>query len=73
MWFAANKAVLNLDKTNIMKFVINNSPHSAVCTGNEEKCIEEKTNIRNFILGSPCIFIDQCLTPTKCILFKKPI
>jgi hypothetical protein len=40
-WFAT-KLVLNLDKTNIMKFMMSNSPHSALCTGYEEKCIEEK-------------------------------
>jgi hypothetical protein len=32
-WFAANKLVLNLEKTNIMKFVTNNSPHCALATG----------------------------------------
>jgi hypothetical protein len=29
-WFTANKLVLNLDKTNIMKFITNNSPHCAL-------------------------------------------
>jgi hypothetical protein len=28
-WFAANKLVLNLEKANIMKFVMSNSPHCA--------------------------------------------
>jgi hypothetical protein len=32
-WFTANKLVLNLDKTNIMKFIMNNSLHSALCIG----------------------------------------
>jgi hypothetical protein len=32
-WFAANKLVLNLEKTNIMKSVTNNSPHCAVTIG----------------------------------------
>jgi hypothetical protein len=45
-WFTVNKLVLNLDKTNIMKFIMNNSPHSALCIGYKEKYIEEmvKTN-----------------------------
>jgi hypothetical protein len=45
-WFTANKLVLNLDKTNIMKFIMNNSPHSALHTGYKEKYIKEmvKTN-----------------------------
>jgi len=30
-WFAANKLVLNLNKTNIMKFITTNSPNSALC------------------------------------------
>jgi hypothetical protein len=32
-WFAANKLVLNLEKTNTMKFVTNNSPHCALTIG----------------------------------------
>jgi hypothetical protein len=40
-WFTANKLVLNLDRTNIMKFIMNNSPHSALYIGYKEKIIEE--------------------------------
>jgi hypothetical protein len=39
--FTANKLVLNLDKTNIVKFIMNNSPHSALCIGYKEKYIED--------------------------------
>ena len=42
--FAANKLVLNLGKTNLMKCVTNNSFHSALCIGYKDKCIEEKVN-----------------------------
>jgi hypothetical protein len=41
-WFAANKLVLNLEKTNIMKFVTNNSPHCAFNIGYKDKYMEEK-------------------------------
>jgi hypothetical protein len=37
-WFTANKL---LDKTDIMKFITNNSPHSALQIGYKEKYIEE--------------------------------
>jgi len=36
-WFAANKSVLNIDKTNIMKFIIKNSSHSTLHIGYKEK------------------------------------
>ena len=29
-WFAANNLVINLDKTNIMKFITKNSSHSTI-------------------------------------------
>jgi len=35
-WFVANSAVVNLDKTNIMKFITKNSAHSTVHIGYEE-------------------------------------
>jgi hypothetical protein len=35
--FAANNLVLNLDKTRIMKFITNNSSHSALHVGCKEK------------------------------------
>ena len=43
---AANKLVLNLDKTNITKFITNNSSHSALCIGYKEKYIEETVNTK---------------------------
>jgi hypothetical protein len=39
--FTANKLVLNLDKSNIMKFITNNSSHSTLHIGYKEKYIEE--------------------------------
>jgi len=45
-WFAANKLFLNLNETNIMKFVTNNLPHSALLIGYEGKCIKEMVSIR---------------------------
>jgi hypothetical protein len=43
-WFSANKLVLNLEKTNTMKFVTNNSPHCALNIGYKDKYIEETVN-----------------------------
>jgi hypothetical protein len=40
-WFTANKLVLNLDKTNTMKFIMNNSPCCALHIGYKEKYIEK--------------------------------
>ena len=39
-WFAANKIVLNLDKTNIMKYITKISSHYTLHTGYKEKCTE---------------------------------
>jgi hypothetical protein len=36
-WFAANELVPNLEKTNMMKFVMNNSPHCALTIGYKGK------------------------------------
>ena len=46
--FAANNLVLNLDKTNIMKFVTKYSSHSMLHIGYTEKYIEETVN-KNFL------------------------
>jgi hypothetical protein len=46
-WFAANKLVLNTGKTNMMKFVINNSLCSALHIGYKEKYIEETVNTKS--------------------------
>jgi hypothetical protein len=40
-WCAANNLVLNLDKTNIMKFTTNNSSHPTLYVGYKEKLIQE--------------------------------
>jgi hypothetical protein len=45
-WFTANKLVLNLDKTNIMKFVTNNSPHCALRIDYRGKYIEDTINTK---------------------------
>jgi hypothetical protein len=45
-WFAANTLVLDLDTTNIMKFITNNSSHSTLHIGYKEKYIEETVNTK---------------------------
>ena len=40
------KLVINIDKTNIMKFIQNNSTHSALRIIYEEKYIEETTGTK---------------------------
>jgi hypothetical protein len=45
-WLAANKLVLNLDTTEIMKCITNNSSHSASCIGYKEKYTEDAVNIK---------------------------
>ena len=44
--FAANKLVLNLDRMNIIKFVTNNLPFSALSTVYKGKYMEETVNIK---------------------------
>jgi len=46
--FSANNLVLNLDKTNIIKFITNNSTHSTLHIGYKEKYIEEAENTTFF-------------------------
>jgi hypothetical protein len=43
-WFAANKLVLNMEKTNITKYVTNNSPYCALTIGYKDKYREEAVN-----------------------------
>jgi hypothetical protein len=44
-WFTSNKLVLNLDKTNIIKFITNH--HSMILKiGYDEKYIEESMNTK---------------------------
>jgi hypothetical protein len=45
-WFSANQLVLNLDKTNRMKFITNNPSHSALRIGYKEEYIEETVNTK---------------------------
>ena len=42
-WFAANNLGLNLDKTNVLKFITKNSSHSTLHIGNKENYVEETT------------------------------
>jgi len=44
--FAASKLVQNLDKTNLMKFISNNSSHSTLHTGYKEKYVQETVNVK---------------------------
>ena len=46
IWFAANNAVLNLDKMSIIKFITKNSLHSKLYTGFKEKYIEETVHTK---------------------------
>jgi hypothetical protein len=43
-WFAASNLVLNLDKTNIMKFITKNSSYSTLHINYKEKHVEETVN-----------------------------
>jgi mannose/fructose/N-acetylgalactosamine-specific phosphotransferase system component IID len=45
-WFAANKLILNLEKTNVMKFVTKNLPYCALTIGYKDKYIEEVVNTK---------------------------
>jgi len=42
----ANKLLLNREKTNITKFITNNSSHSTVPVGFKEKCIEKMVDTK---------------------------
>jgi len=44
-WFSANKIVLNLEKTDILKFVTNNLPYCALSIGHKDKYIEEGVHL----------------------------
>jgi hypothetical protein len=45
-WFAANRLVLNLEKTNIMKFVANKLPQCTLTIGYKVKYKEEAVNTK---------------------------
>jgi hypothetical protein len=46
-WFTAIKLALNIDKTNVIKFIRNNSPQYALNIGYYEKCIEKYVNTKS--------------------------
>jgi hypothetical protein len=56
-WFEANQLVLNMDKTNMLKFKTSNVPHQPLTTGYKQKYVKELTGIK--FLG---VRIDSCLT-----------
>jgi hypothetical protein len=45
-WFTANKLALNLDKTNIIQLITNNSQQYALSIGYNEEYIEESVNTK---------------------------
>jgi len=45
-WFAANNLVLNLDKTNVMKFIIKNLVHSTLHIDYKEMHVVETVNTK---------------------------
>jgi hypothetical protein len=45
-WFSANMLVLNLEKTDIMKFVTINLPYCALTIGHKDKYIAEAVNLK---------------------------
>jgi hypothetical protein len=45
-WFAVNKLALNLDKTNIIKFLTHNSPQCPLNIGYNDKYIEESLHTK---------------------------
>jgi hypothetical protein len=47
-WFSANWLSLNVDKTNVMKFITKYSPQYPLNIGYNDKCIEEAVN-RKFL------------------------
>ena len=64
-WFSANKLVLNLENTNMLKFVINNLPYCALSIGHKDKCIEEAVHLIGRItliklfLSAACYMVRQ--------------
>ena len=45
-WFSANKLSLNLEKTNVIKFITKNSPQYPLNIGDNAKYIEEGVNTK---------------------------
>jgi hypothetical protein len=48
-WFTSNKLVLNLSKTNIIKFITNKSPQYDLKIGYDEKYKEESIIPNSFV------------------------
>jgi hypothetical protein len=48
-WFTSRKLVLNLDKTDIMKFVTNKSPQCDLSIDYGDKYIEDSTNTDSLV------------------------
>jgi hypothetical protein len=48
-WFTSNKLVLNLSKTNIIKFITNKSPQYDLKIGYDNKYIEESINTNSLV------------------------
>jgi hypothetical protein len=44
--FSANKLSLNLDKTNVIKFIMKNSPQYPLNIGYDDKYVEEAVNTK---------------------------
>jgi hypothetical protein len=45
-WFAENKLTLNLNKTNIIKFITYNSPQFLISIGYDDEYIEESVHTK---------------------------
>jgi hypothetical protein len=45
-WFLANNLVQNVEKTNVLKFITNNSPYYTLCIGYKTKYVEETANTK---------------------------
>jgi hypothetical protein len=45
-WFSTNRLVLNLEKTNILKFATNNRTYYALTIGHKNKFIEEEVCLK---------------------------
>jgi hypothetical protein len=48
-WFSVNKLSLNVEKTNVIKFITNNSPQSPLNIGYNDRYIEEGVNIISWL------------------------
>jgi hypothetical protein len=56
-WLQANQLLLNMEKTNMIKFKTSNIPHQPLTIWYKQKYVKEITGIK-FL----CIRIDRCLT-----------